>query len=89
MGSRGTPAMSSTVPYYADQGRATDYVLRCKDCQRLVTAARIQAHGCCRCGNSRFLEVRTLSRFEQLRIRVGLLRFPYWREFLAQFGGAR
>lgn len=71
--------------YYESLGRACDFLLRCKDCQRLVPTARLTAHGCCSCGNRRLAEIKTLSLWEYLRIRLGLLRFPYRREFLREF----
>lgn len=83
---RGTSS-PATERYYTDLGRACDYIFRCKDCRHLVRHTVLAARGCCPCGNRRVVEVTTLSWWEWLRIRCGLLRFPYRREFLAEFGG--
>jgi hypothetical protein len=72
--------------YYVDLGQACDAVVRCKDCQSLVTHAIIQRRGCCpRCGGRRMMEITTLSLWEWLRMQLGLFRFPYRRQFLAEF----
>lgn len=71
--------------YYTALGRACDALLRCKDCKRLVTHARLAALGSCPCGNRRVVEITTLSVWEWLRIRLGLLDFPYRQQFLAEF----
>ena len=72
--------------YYVALGRACDGIVRCKDCDRLVTGAvYTRQKGACPCGNKRFAEVTTLSPWEWFRIRVGLIRFPYRREFLSEF----
>ena len=71
--------------YYADFGRSCDWVLRCKDCRRLVTAETLQRLGACPCGNARYAEVTALSLWERFKIRMGLLRFPHWQEFLKDF----
>lgn len=70
--------------YYQALGRACDYVMRCQDCQRLQTTAAIKKRGGCKCGNKRFTEVRTLTFWEMVRIRL-FMRFPYKKEFLAEF----
>ena len=72
--------------YYTDLGFACDALLRCKDCQRLVTHDVLTAHGCCpRCGTRRVVEITTLSPWEWVKIRLGLIQFPYRREFLREF----
>lgn len=77
-------------PYYEDLGRSHDMILRCKDCRRLVTYDEIQRGGCCpHCSNRRLLEVRSLSVWEWFKIRVGLVRFPDRKLFLAEFKSGR
>ena len=71
--------------YYTALGRACDWIFRCKDCQRLVTAETLRRLGSCPCGNKRVLEVTTLSTWEWLKIRVGILRFPHRADFLREF----
>ena len=39
--------------YYVAEGRAHDYLLRCKDCKGLVTFAALTKLGACECGNKR------------------------------------
>lgn len=72
--------------YYEEYGEQHDRVMRCNDCKRLILHAALMTRGGCpRCGCRRVVEVMALSFFEWLRIRIGLLRFPHWREFLAEF----
>jgi DNA-directed RNA polymerase subunit RPC12/RpoP len=75
------------VPHYYEQmGEQHDGVLRCQDCRRLDTYVRlIAARGCPACGSRRVVEVKTLSTWEWLRIRLGLLDFPHRRAFLKEF----
>lgn len=76
--------------YYTRRGLACDALLRCKDCQRLVThAALADAGGCPRCGTKYVTEVKTLSILEWLKIRFGVLDFPFRKEFLAEFSHRR
>jgi uncharacterized paraquat-inducible protein A len=79
--------------YYEKLGQACDAIVRCRNCQRLCTHAEItKGPGCPRCGTKYVTEVTSLSFREWLRIRLGLLTFPYRREFLAEFspwGGRR
>jgi len=82
---RGTGDRTNAVPYYVALGRGADYLLRCRDCQRLVPTAQVITRGFCRCGSKRYLEVRTLTWWEWLKIRLGLLDFPYRAEFLKEF----
>ncbi len=71
--------------YYVDEGRAHDYLLRCKDCQGLVTFVAIQKLGCCdQCGNKRFTEITLLTEEEMARIR-GAIDFVDREAFLAEF----
>lgn len=72
-----------TERYYEKLGRATDFILRCKDCKKLETAAVLKVRGCCECGNKRFVEITTLTDAEQAQ--VAALDFPYKAEFLAEF----
>lgn len=72
--------------YYEKVGRACDFIMRCNDCKKLALNSTMETSGGCpNCGNRRFTEVNALSAWEWFKIRVGLLRFPYWREFLAEF----
>jgi len=76
--------------YYEKKGLACDALLRCKDCQRLVThTALAEAGGCPRCGTKYVTEVKTLSLWEWLKIRVGVVDFPFRKEFLAEFSNRR
>lgn len=73
-------------PYYVALGRAHDYLLRCKDCQALVTFDAIKKLGCCdKCGNKRFTEINLLSEKEQAAIQSGEIDFPDREQFLAEF----
>jgi len=75
-------------PYYEALNKACDAILRCNDCGRLVTHATLTGNKgltpCC--GTRRVREVRTLSVWEWLKIKIGLLDFPYRREFMKEFG---
>lgn len=74
--------------YYEDLGRGHDCLLRCKDCQRLVTYAVIAKLGCCDgCGNRKFAEITLLSDSEMEEIRHGVIDFPDRDKFLAEFEG--
>jgi hypothetical protein len=68
-----------------------DFVLRCGDCSRLVRYDRVMRnHGltpCC--GTRKLREVSSLRLFEWLQIWLGVIRFPFRREFLAEFPLAR
>lgn len=69
---------------------AHDAILRCGDCRRLVLHASLATTGvtpCC--GTRKVLEVRHLRFWEWLRIRLGLLDFPYRKDFLAEFSRVR
>ena len=71
--------------YYTALGRATDYLLRCKDCRALVLVTQLVKDGCCPCGNKRVAEITTLSEQEQADIASGTIDFPHRAEFLAEF----
>lgn len=71
--------------YYHALNRGCDFILRCKDCQRLVTAENLCKWGSCSCGNKRVAEITTLSEQEQADIASGKIDFPYRAEFLAEF----
>lgn len=73
--------------YYTALGRASDFLLRCKDCKALVLLSFLQTHGCCECGNKRVVEITTLNDAEMERLTNGSLDFPYRAEFLAEFQG--
>ena len=76
--------------YYIEKGRAHDMLLRCKDCKRLVTHEALCRNGQCpKCGNRRVSEIISLSMWEWLRIRCGLLQFKDRRLFLKEFSRAR
>ena len=73
-------------PYYQAHGLATDGVMRCADCSRLVPVTVLKAKGLCpTCGTRRVKEVQTLSVWEWVRIWTGLLNFPHRRLFLREF----
>ena len=69
--------------YYNKLNRASDFILRCKDCRALVTRETIGKIGSCQCGNKRFAEITTLNDAEM--VQVSALDFPYKAEFLAEF----
>ena len=71
--------------YYESLGRGHDYLMRCKDCKKLVLFRDLSSKGCCSCGNKRVSEVTTLTLWEWIRIRLGLLRFPDRDKFLKEF----
>jgi len=72
--------------YYEEKGRAHDYIMRCKDCQKLVLFETIQKLGCCGdCGNRRFVEVTILKEEEAKQIQDGTLAFPDSDLFLKEF----
>lgn len=72
--------------YYEELGRAHDYIMRCKDCQKLVTFQVITNIGCCDgCGNKRFSEVTLLQEQEMADIQSGKIDFPDRELFLAEF----
>lgn len=74
--------------YYVDEGRGHDDLLRCKDCQALVTFATITKLGCCdKCGNKRFTEITLLNQEEWDSIKSGLIDFPGRDKFVAEFRG--
>jgi hypothetical protein len=81
---RSTPAAR---PYYEALNRACDAIVRCNDCQGLVTHARLIANKgltpCC--STRRVREIRSLSLWEWFKVRTGWLSFPYRREFLREF----
>ena len=71
--------------YYEDLGQAHDDLMRCKDCQALVTYAVITKLGMCTCGNKRFSEITMLSQEEMDDIKSGKIDFPHRDKFLAEF----
>lgn len=74
------------TPYYQPFGLATDGVMRCSDCARLVTVAALkQAGKCPRCGTRKVKEVQGLSMWEWIQIWTGLIDFPHRRLFLREF----
>lgn len=76
-------------PYYYERlhlGKSHDDLLRCDDCGRLVTYANLTTTGVTKCcGTRRLKQVIHLRFWEWVKIRVGLIRFPYRREFLQEF----
>jgi hypothetical protein len=78
--------------YYTALGRATDYVLRCKDCKAIVLVEDIRKYGACpgngvtACGNKRFSEITALSEVEKASIEA--LDFPHKAEFLSEFSAS-
>ena len=70
--------------YYEDLGMAHDYVVRCKDCQKILLFEVISSIGCCdNCGNKRYAEITTLTDAEQELMKT--LDFPHKEKFLAEF----
>lgn len=88
-----TPDTTPTAarPYYEALNMGCDAVVRCHDCSRLATCVAIQANKgltpCC--GTRKVREVRSLRFFEWLKIRLGILDFPYRAEFLREFARGR
>lgn len=75
-------------PYYETYGQECDWIVRCDDCKALVTTAQIHTiGGCWKCGGNVLREVRTLGTWEYFKIWIGMIDFPYRREFLAAFTG--
>jgi hypothetical protein len=79
------PAKKSVRPYYEDMGAGCDWIVRCKDCRTLRTAAQVEKLGSCICGNRKVVEVRTLSEQEMADIQSGKIDFPHRDKFLAEF----
>lgn len=74
--------------YYVAEGRAHDYLMRCKDCQKLVTFAVITKLGSCDgCGNKRFTEITLMTEDEMNSLTDGTIDFPDKDQFLAEFAG--
>ncbi len=74
--------------YYEDLGRSHDYLMRCKDCQGLVTFEAIAKLGCCdKCGNKRFAEITLLTEKDMEAIASGEIDFPDRDKFMAEFKG--
>lgn len=72
--------------YYTDLGRGHDYLLRCNDCQKLVPFEVLVSKGCCpKCGNRRVKEIETLTPWEWLKVRLGIINFADRKKFLAEF----
>jgi hypothetical protein len=78
--------------YYVALGRATDFILRCKDCRTIVTIADIRRYGACpgdgvkACGNKRFSEITAINETEKAALEA--LDFPHKAEFLAEFSAS-
>ncbi len=73
-------------PYYVDKGRGHDYLVRCKDCRRLVTCDKLFKDGATPCcGNRKVVEVRGLTPWEWFKIRIGFIDFPDRSLFLKEF----
>lgn len=74
-------------PYYEDLGVGHDALMRCDDCKRLVLYADMMARQgltpCC--GTRKVKEIRALSVWEWIKVRLGILDFPYRDKFLAEF----
>ena len=71
--------------YYEAMGRAHDYLMRCKDCKKLTTFQVLSKNGCCACCNRKFSEITTLSLWEWLKIRLGIIQFTDRDKFLKEF----
>jgi hypothetical protein len=59
--------------------------MRCKDCKRLVTARVLASLGSCKCGCRKITEIRTLSVWEWVKIRLGFIDFADRDLFLKEF----
>ena len=74
-------------PYYEDLNLGCDAIVRCNDCHKLVTHARIIANEgltpCC--GTRKVAEVRALKFWEWLLIRLAIIDFPHREKFLKEF----
>lgn len=79
------PGSGKETRYYTALGRATDFLLRCKDCRQLVLVEKLVKDGCCPCGNKRVAEITTLTEQEQADIASGVIDFPHRAAFLAEF----
>lgn len=74
------------LTYYELEGRGVEGIVRCDGCKGLVVVAQIDGKaGCPKCGNRRFNEVRALSTWEQIKLRIGLINFPDKDKFLKEF----
>lgn len=75
------------VPYYYEAlNKSCDALVRCHECGRLVTHGVLTVTGmtpCC--GTKRVRQVQHLSTWEWIKLRLGLIDFPYRKEFLAEF----
>ncbi len=72
--------------YYVDEGAGHDELLRCKDCQKLVTFEAIKRIGACDgCGNKRFTEITLLNDEEMAKVQSGEIDFKFRDQFLAEF----
>jgi hypothetical protein len=72
--------------YYVDENRGHDYLMRCKDCQALVTFDVITKLGCCnKCGNKRFVEITLMNDKEMADVKSGAIDFVDRDKFLAEF----
>ena len=72
--------------YYVNAGRNHDYALRCHECKRIVRFSSLVKSGSCpRCGNRPVTEITSLTLWEWLKIRLGLLRFPDSEKFMKEF----
>lgn len=79
-------AKKASHRYYQDLGRGCDYLLRCKECRRLVTYAELEKIGSCpHCGFRKVVEITGLTLLEWLKIRLGIIRFEDRDKFLKEF----
>ena len=87
----GATRPAAARPYYEAHDKAHDDLLRCHDCNRLVVYAAVMANKgttpCC--ATRRMREVRALSIWEWIKIRLGVIDFAYRKEFLAEFARGR
>ncbi len=76
--------------YYVAEGQGHDELMRCKDCQALVTMETIRTMGMCpKCGNKRFNEITLLNDQEMADIQSGKLDFKFRDQFLAEFSAMK
>ena len=87
----GASPPNTAVPYYVALNRACDALVRCNDCRALVTCEQITRNkGVTPCCSTRKVrEIRSLTAWEWLKVRLGIIDFPYRAEFLKEFAGVR
>ena len=96
----GVPTEGTPVPfqkekhiphYYEKNGLSScDAIFRCDKCGRLVTRQVLLRSGFTPCCDTKKVrQVQTLRLWEWLKIRLGILDFPFRKEFLQEFSRGR